>query len=61
MWRAVLAGASGTPGALLDEGLTVACGEGALRLMDVQRAGKRPMPGEAFLRGVKLRAGMALG
>jgi methionyl-tRNA formyltransferase len=59
--RAVLAGGSGTPGALLDEGLTIGCGEGALRLTEVQRAGKRPMSADAFLRGVKLRTGMALG
>ena len=58
--RAVLAGGSGTPGALLDEGLTVACGEGALRLTEVQRAGKRPMPADAFLRGVTIRRGTAL-
>ncbi|MBC8013448.1 MAG: methionyl-tRNA formyltransferase, partial [Methyloceanibacter sp.] len=59
--RAVLARGSGAPGPLLDERLTIACGEGALRLTEVQRAGKRPMLGDAFLRGVKLRAGMRLG
>lgn len=59
--RAVLARGSGAPGTLLDERLTIACGEGALRLTEVQRAGKRPMLGDAFLRGVKLRAGMRLG
>lgn len=59
--RAGLARGSGAPGTLLDERLTIACGEGALRLTEVQRAGKRPMPADAFLRGVKLRAGMRLG
>ncbi|MBC8013092.1 MAG: methionyl-tRNA formyltransferase [Methyloceanibacter sp.] len=59
--RAVLARGSGAPGTLLDERLTIACGEGALRLTDVQRAGKRPMPADSFLRGVKLRAGLRLG
>ena len=41
--------------------LTVACGEGAVRLTEVQRAGRKPMPADEFLRGVKLRAGAVLG
>ena len=48
------------PGTLLDAGLTVACGEGALRLLTVQRAGKKPMDAEAFLRGFALEAGAVL-
>jgi methionyl-tRNA formyltransferase len=51
---------SGTPGAVLDDHLTIACGEGAVRLTELQRAGKRPMPAEEFLRGVKLGPGMAV-
>jgi methionyl-tRNA formyltransferase len=52
---------SGTPGAVLDDHLTVACGEGAVRLTELQRAGKRPMEAEDFLRGVPLRAGAMVG
>jgi methionyl-tRNA formyltransferase len=59
--RAMLASGSGTPGTLLDDQLTVACGEGAVRLTEVQRAGKKPMPANEFLRGAKLRAGTMLG
>jgi methionyl-tRNA formyltransferase len=51
----------GMPGMILDDRLTVACGEGAVRLTQVQRAGKRPMSADEFLRGVKLSAGTALG
>jgi methionyl-tRNA formyltransferase len=51
---------SGAPGALLDDSLTVACGQGAIRLVEVQRAGKRPMVSHEFLRGVPLRASMVL-
>jgi len=58
--RSKLAEASGAPGALLDDLLTVACGEGAVRLTKVQRAGKRAMTAEEFLRGVPLRAGTVL-
>jgi methionyl-tRNA formyltransferase len=58
--RATPAQGSGAPGALLDEHLTVACGDGAVRLSLVQRAGKRPMSADEFLRGVKLSAGAAL-
>ena len=46
---------------LLDHQLTVACGKGSVRLLEVQRAGKRPMSAEEFLRGVKQRAGAVLG
>lgn len=52
--------AEGTPGTVLDDRLTVACGEGALRLTKVQRAGKAPMDAEAFLRGFDLPAGSVL-
>jgi methionyl-tRNA formyltransferase len=58
--RASLAAGSGVPGTRLDEHLTVACGDGAVRLTQVQRAGKRPMSAEEFLRGVKLSTGTAL-
>ena len=49
------------PGTLLDDRLLGACGSGALRLLQGQRAGGRAMPGEAFARGQRLRAGAALG
>ena len=37
---------------LLDDQLTIACGEGAVRLLRVQRAGKKPMDAAEFLRGM---------
>ena len=39
---------AGTPGHVLDAHLTIACGQGALRLLEVQRAGKAPMPAGGF-------------
>ena len=45
------------PGTLLPGGLTIACGEGALRVMRLQRAGKAAMSVEDFLRGYKLPEG----
>jgi methionyl-tRNA formyltransferase len=47
----------GAPGAVLDDVLTIACGEGAVRLTEVQRAGKKPMTADEFLRGTPLKAG----
>ncbi|MGI4764974.1 MAG: methionyl-tRNA formyltransferase, partial [Janthinobacterium lividum] len=41
--RARLAEGSGHPGAVLDDALTVACGEGAVALTSLQRAGKTPL------------------
>ena len=42
------------PGQILDDRLTVACGEGSVRLVEVQRAGKQPMRAEEFLRGTPI-------
>jgi methionyl-tRNA formyltransferase len=47
-------------GTVLDGALTVACGEGAVRIVEVQRAGKRPMTAAEFLRGFPIRAGTRL-
>jgi methionyl-tRNA formyltransferase len=51
---------SGAAGRVLDDRLTVACGEGALRLLTLQRPGKAPLPAEAFLRGFAIPAGRVL-
>jgi methionyl-tRNA formyltransferase len=51
---------SGAPGTVLDNQLTIACGQGALRLTKVQRAGKSPMEAPAFLRGFGLPPGSRL-
>lgn len=55
--RAEAVPGEGEPGTVLDDALTVACGEGAVRLLEVQRAGKGPMAAEAFLRGARIGAG----
>ncbi|MGD0025964.1 MAG: methionyl-tRNA formyltransferase [Xanthobacteraceae bacterium] len=43
---------NGPPGRVLDDKLTIACGEGAVRLLQLQRAGRQPMSAEEFLRGM---------
>jgi len=48
------------PGTVLDDRLTIACGEGAIRVLQAQRAGKRPMTAEELLRGFALAAGTRL-
>ena len=40
------------PGRVLDDRLTIACGEGAVRLIELQRAGGKPMSADEFLRGM---------
>jgi methionyl-tRNA formyltransferase len=50
----------GTPGLVLDDALTIACGVDALKLIEVQRAGKSPMPAKEFLRGTRVQAGSML-
>jgi methionyl-tRNA formyltransferase len=51
---------TGQPGEVIDERLTVACGNGAVRLTELQRAGGRPVTAEEFLRGTKLEKGTKL-
>jgi methionyl-tRNA formyltransferase len=48
---------SGVPCTVLDDNLTVACVDGAVRLTQVQRSGKQPMAAEEFLRGTPVKAG----
>jgi methionyl-tRNA formyltransferase len=52
---------SGKPGQALDEQLTIACGEGAVRLVELQRAGRQPMGAAVFLRGTPVARGSVLG
>jgi methionyl-tRNA formyltransferase len=53
--RCAVADGSGEPGKLLDDHLTVGCGDGAIRIVELQRAGKAPMKADEFLRGTPLR------
>lgn len=55
-----LAPGSGAPGMIIDDRLTIACGEGALRPTLVKRAGKRAMSAEEMLRGFAVPKGTAL-
>lgn len=58
--RSTLAEGAGQPGEILDGQLTIACGSGAVRLLQVQRAGGKPVSAEEFLRGAKLGVGARL-
>ena len=49
-----------TPGTVLDDALTVACGQGAVRLTRVQRAGKAAQSAQEMLRGLTLPSGTVL-
>ncbi|HXQ10701.1 MAG TPA: methionyl-tRNA formyltransferase [Caulobacteraceae bacterium] len=51
----------GAPGAVLDDRLLVACGEGAVRILRAQREGRAAQGGEDFLRGFPIPPGARLG
>jgi methionyl-tRNA formyltransferase len=51
---------SGVPGTALDDRLTVACREGSIRIIELQRAGKQAMRADEFLRGTPIAAGTVL-
>lgn len=58
--RSTLASGSGAPGMVLDANLTIACGEGAVRLLNLQRAGRGTLAAADFLRGSPVAAGTVL-
>jgi methionyl-tRNA formyltransferase len=53
--RTTMGEGSGPPGTVLDERFNVACGAGAVRIVELQRAGRQMLSAEAFLRGLNLR------
>ncbi|RJF76953.1 methionyl-tRNA formyltransferase [Rhodopseudomonas palustris] len=56
--RCALADGHGTPGEVIGDGLTIACEDGAIRITQLQRAGKQPMSAEEFLRGTPIAKGV---
>ena len=56
--RALSVSGTGLPGVFLDDAGTIACASGAVRLIDVQRAGKKPMAFAELIRGFPLMRGM---
>jgi methionyl-tRNA formyltransferase len=58
--RTTRADGSAPAGTVLDENLTIACGDGAVRILQLQRAGKQPMQASEFLRGTAIAAGTVL-
>lgn len=60
IWRVAAVPGTGEPGTVLAagaEGIVVACGEGALRLLELQKAGGKRLPAADFLRGFALKPG----
>jgi methionyl-tRNA formyltransferase len=51
---------SGAPGEVLDDHLAIACQQGAIRILDLQRAGKAPMKADEFVRGTPVKPPMRL-
>jgi methionyl-tRNA formyltransferase len=58
--RSEFAKGSGAAGEVLDDNLAIACGDGAVRLLELQREGKARMKATDFLRGTPLKAGARL-
>jgi methionyl-tRNA formyltransferase len=58
--RAEISGLAGPPGTVLDDHLTIACGQGSIAPTLVQRAGRAPMGAEELLRGFPIPPGTRL-
>jgi methionyl-tRNA formyltransferase len=52
---------SGVPGTVIDNDLTVACQDGAIRILELQRAGRQAMQAREFLRGSPVPPGVRFG
>ena len=61
LWGSVLGEGHGAPGEVLSEDLRVACGTGAVRLTQLQRAGKGVQDADVFQRGAQIGIGTLLG
>jgi methionyl-tRNA formyltransferase len=59
LWRARVVDGAGAPGSVLRTGddLVIACGDGALAVSELQRAGGRKLSAQEFLRGHRLAPG----
>ena len=57
---AEIADGSGAPGEVLDDQMTISCGEGAIQPVLVQRAGRGPMSPDELLRGFAIPKGTVL-
>ncbi len=58
--RSAVAQGAGRPGEILDDAGKIACGSGALVILEAQRAGRSPVSGAEFLRGARLAPGGCL-
>jgi methionyl-tRNA formyltransferase len=56
-FRAQVITETGAPGTLLSEGMSIACGSGAIRILEGQRSGRTVMSGSELMRGAKLAPG----
>ena len=64
VWRAYCVGLQGTPGSVLEsgtDGIVIACGDGALRVTELQRAGGTRLTVAEFLRGWPIEPGERIG
>ena len=55
--RAEIVDGSGAPGTVLSDALAIACGRGAIRIVEAQRSGKQVMSREEFQRGAQIPRG----
>ena len=58
--RTIVVDGAGPPGTVIDDSLTIACGQGAVRIIEAQRAGKKPMLAGDLLRGFSMPVGTKL-
>ena len=53
--KALLSGSSGNPGHVLSENLEIACGNNSLKILEIQREGKRAQKTNEFILGTKIK------
>ena len=58
--KATLHGSNGNPGYVLSESLEVACGKNSLKIIEIQREGKKAQKINEFIQGTKIKTGSNL-
>ena len=57
VWKAVISNLSGREGEIMDDNLTIACKEKSIKVLEIQREGKKKMTTKNFLSGIKIKKG----
>jgi len=60
VWKASISNLSGREGEIMDDNLTIACKQQSIKILEIQREGKKKMATRDFLSGIKIKKGKVI-